>query len=151
MKKIILIMLTACIIGCNSNYEENNLISNSAALSNFLQNTNSLEDIDNENGIILIQQIAIDEANETINFSKSNIKNMLNEAKNYKYCVIVIEDHTIVKITNFEDCKQSGSWGACMPHVEGYIKKGGYDFQEDYMNNIIGLPDEQKRTAYLFN
>jgi len=38
-----------------------------------------------------------------------------------------------------------------MPHAEGYIKKGGLTYKKDYINNIIGLPDAQERTMYLFN
>ena len=49
------------------------------------------------------------------------------------------------------DCIQSGSWGACMPYAKGYIKKGSLIEKEDYINNIIGIPDSQLRKVYLFN
>ena len=81
---------------------------------------------------------------------KNNIETVLTEAKTYKNCVIITGNHTIVKILDFDDCKQSSSWGYCMPTAEGYIKKGELVSQEDYINNIIGRPDAQKRTVYLF-
>lgn len=136
-------------VGCGS--DQNNDSSNTSIVSNVLENFSSIENVENENGIALFQSHAYKIANEQINFSKDNVEDMLNEAKSYKHCIIVIGDHTIVKVLNYDDCKQSGSWRACMPYVEGYIKKGSYDYQEDYMNNIIGLPDDQERTAYLFN
>ena len=64
---------------------------------------------------------------------------------------IISGNHTIITVIDYDNCKQSASWGACMPFTEGYIKKGKLEHQEDYMNNIVGLPDSQKRTAYLFN
>ena len=37
-----------------------------------------------------------------------------------------------------------------MPKVSGYIKKGELQYQNDFMNNVIGLPDNQERYMYLF-
>ena len=64
---------------------------------------------------------------------------------------IIVANHTVIKITDFNDCKPSASWGTCMPMAEGYIKKGVLQHEKDYCNNIIGLPDNQKRTLYLFD
>jgi hypothetical protein len=38
-----------------------------------------------------------------------------------------------------------------MPKCEGYIKKGKLNYKSNYMNNIIGIPDNQERVAYFFN
>ena len=75
----------------------------------------------------------------------------LEEVKNYSYCIIFVSNHTLVKVNDFNDCIQSGSWGACMPKGKGYIIKGKWNYKEDYINNIIGRAgDGQKRVAYLF-
>jgi hypothetical protein len=82
--------------------------------------------------------------------SKKNIKKVLIKSKEYSNCVIVTGNHTIVKILSFDNCQQSGSWKACMPTVEGYIKKGKLNYKKDFMNNVIGKPDKQERVAYFF-
>lgn len=126
--------------------------SKSALVSGFLNNISSLEDVEGKkNPIVKFQELAANEASEVMSISKDNIEDVLSKAKQYKNCVITVKDHTIVKITDINDCKQSGSWAACMPYAEGFIKKGDLVPQEDYINNIIGLPNSQERTAYFFN
>ena len=126
--------------------------SKSALVSGFLNNTSSLENVEGKkNPIVKFQELAANEANEVMSISKDNIEDVLSKAKQYKHCVVTVKDHTIVKITDVNDCKQSGSWAACMPYAKGYIKKGDLVSQEDYINNIIGLPNSQERTAYFFN
>jgi hypothetical protein len=98
-----------------------------------------------------INNIAKQKAAKTISITGTNIRDVLTEAKQYKYCIIIVEAHTIVKVTDFENCSQSSSWGICMPYGEGYIRKGSFVSSKDYINNIIGKPDEQARTMYLFN
>jgi predicted DNA-binding protein (UPF0251 family) len=138
-------------IACNNDNTVNNSDGDNTVVFNFLKQVKSFEAIDSKTPISYFEGLAQQSANEKMDLSEGNIQDILNAAKNYKHCVIIVEDHTIVKIVSLEDCKQSGSWGACMPIAEGYIKKGELDYHEDYINNIIGLPDSQKRTAYLFN
>ncbi len=90
-------------------------------------------------------------AKETITITKSNIKSALIKAEKFKYSAVVVGKHTIAKIIDFDDCSQSGKWETCMPKAEGYIKKGTLNYKNDYINNIIGLPDSQERILYLFN
>lgn len=90
-------------------------------------------------------------AAKTVLVTKDNITTTLTEAKQYKYGILIVGNHTIVKITDFGKCNTSGSWGACMPYGKGYVKKGTLQEQNDYINNIIGRPDDQVRTLYLFN
>lgn len=153
MKKIALLLLVLItLFACNSeNSGSSDTGQNSNMVLDFLKDISSIEDIENENPIVLFKEEAENIAERTISLSKDNIVDVLEKAKNYKYCVITIEDHTIIKITDLEDCTQSGSWGACMPYAKGYIKKGDLEFQEDYINNIIGMPDSQERTVFLFN
>lgn len=117
----------------------------------FLEAPKSLEETSAPNPIVAFQEAAAETADKVITLDKDNIKEVLEEASEYKHCVITTEDHTIVLIDDLGDCKTSGSWEACMPHAEGYIKKGDLEFQDDYANNIIGRPDDQERTVYLFN
>ncbi len=123
----------------------------SAIVTDFLKNIESLEKEESNNPINAFREAADASAERVIALTKENMSEVLTEAKKYKYCVITTGDHTIVKIDDPENCKQSGSWGACMPYATGYIKKGELIFQEDYINFIIGRPDDQERTAYLFN
>lgn len=95
--------------------------------------------------------IAGQKAVKTVTLTGENMKTALTDAKQYKHCIITVGVHTIVKVTDFKNCSQSGSWGACMPYGKGYIRKGGFTEKNDYINNIIGRPDSQVRTMFLFN
>jgi hypothetical protein len=100
--------------------------------------------------ITSVNLIATENAKKTIVLTKDNIKEALQEAQQYKSNLITVGNHTIVKITDFSNCSHSGSWGTCMPYGEGYIQKGELIRMNDYINNIIGKPDDQVRTLYLF-
>lgn len=150
MKKYILPIILLTFIGCNSDSSDTSSNNDSEVITNFLKEVRSFEAIEDKAPISYFENLAKESASETIEISEDNIADVLATAKNYPHCVIIVEDHTIVKITSLEDCKQSGSWGACMPMAEGYIKKGDLEIQEDYINNIIGTPDNQNRTALFF-
>jgi len=101
--------------------------------------------------IITVSELASNKADKSIEITKDNIESALAEAKSYKTSFIIVGKHTIVKITDLADCSQSNAWATCMPKGLGYIQKGGVlNKEEDYINNIIGLPDSQKRTLFLF-
>lgn len=110
-----------------------------------------LEKTRNKTPIISFKKFADTEADKSIILSKKNISSSLTKVKKFKYCIITVGTHTIIKVSDFKNCKQSGAWGTCMPIAEGYIKKGTLKHQNDFINNIIGLPDNQERTMYLFN
>lgn len=94
--------------------------------------------------------VASQQADTFYVLNKENASKVLNEAKNYKSCIITVERHTIVLVTSWDDCSQSGSWSYCMPKGVGYIQKGELLKKEDYIKNIIGIPDMQRRTVFLF-
>lgn len=100
--------------------------------------------------IASIKELASTQADKTLDLTKENIKDVLTEAKDYHSVVITVGVHTIVRITDLENCIQSGSWGACMPMGEGYIQKSGLTNKNDYINNIIGIPNSQERKVYFF-
>jgi hypothetical protein len=102
--------------------------------------------------LVTMSQLAAAKAAKSIELTKENIKQALATAKDYKTAIIIVGRHTIVRITDDDDCTPSGSWGACMPKGTGYIQKGGVFHQkEGYINNIIGVPDGQKHVMYLFD
>ena len=116
----------------------------------FLKDVKNLEKDTSKNPIETFKKDVESSVKEVIKINKDNIKEALLKAKDYKYAVIIVEDHTIIKITDLSNCKPSGSWSACMPNGEGYIKKGELQYKNDYINNIIGLPDDKERLLYLF-
>lgn len=145
MKNLILLILFIA-ASCNSvSTDKSNIV------SDFLNDVSTLKNTEEGNPILLFKEYANEEADKVIEIGDDNIEDVLEEAKEYKYCVVTVADHTIIKITDIKDCKKSTSWSANMPMAEGYIKRGAFEYQEDYMNNIIGLPDSQTRTAYLFD
>ncbi|WP_336127492.1 hypothetical protein [Mesoflavibacter sp. CH_XMU1422-2] len=116
----------------------------------FLIDIKSLEKDTSANPIETFKTKATNLATEVIKLNKDNIKDALTKAKDFKNVVITVDNHTIVKL-DVNDCKPSGAWSACMPKAEGYIKKGELAYQNDYANNIIGLPDDQERLLFLFD
>ena len=146
----ILFFTSVVIIGCDSetksvlDRDENNVV------SNFLIDVKSLEIDTNTNPIVAFKELAEKIADNKMVVSIKNINKVLIKSKDYSNCVIVTGNHTIVKIISFDHCQKSGSWNACMPFVEGYIKKGKLNYKKDYMNNVIGTTDGQERVAYFF-
>ena len=146
MKQILITLLTLIIVSCSSPEKDNSTV------TNFLEDISSLEDnvAKGENPIVNFIETAKYSAEVSTKLTKENINDLLIEAKQYNHCVITTGDHTIAIITDLDDCKTSSSWDACMPYAKGYIKKGKLIHQSDYINNIIGLPDDQERILYLF-
>lgn len=155
MKKTILFVLTLITISCGKTKEQptTKVTSEETPIALFLTDTDALEDEAIAGKTPIKTFIAYAEANadKVIKITKENIDTHIADARNYKHCIIAVGNHTIVKVLDFKDCKQSRSWGACMPLAEGYIKKGALQSQKDHINNIIGLPDNQVRMMYLFN
>lgn len=159
MKHLLWVIAIPCFLACsNETVESKEPSKKSKAASNnpslvdkFLANTSFIEEMEGDNPIESLAILADKQADQKIKFGKSNIKSVLKQAREYSGFFIIVENHTIVKIDDLDNCNASGSWNACMPFGEGYIKKGSLVQSEDYINNIIGLPDAQKRTAYLFN
>ena len=116
----------------------------------FLKDISTLEEVEEGNPIVSFQEGAEKEAYKVFTLAKEDAEDLLNTSKGFRHCVITVGDHTIVKIRDYEDCTQSGSWGFCMPMVEGYVKKGELIHRKDYANNIIGTPDNQERKVFLF-
>lgn len=148
MKILKLIIFLTLITSCSNTSQQKNNNDPEAAI---LEDIKVLEKTRNKTPIVSFKKFADTEADKSIILSKENISSSLTKAKKYKYCIITVGTHTIIKVSDFKNCKQSGAWGTCMPIAEGYIKKGKLKHQNDFINNIIGLPDNQERTMYLFN
>ena len=148
MKIIKLFTLLILITSCSNTSKQKRVYTPEIEI---LKDIKTLESNEGKTPIISFKNFADSEADKSIILSKKNITPSLIKAKQYKYCIIIVGAHTIVKILDFKNCKQSGSWGTCMPIAEGYIKKGSLKYKKDFINNIIGLPDNQERIMYLFN
>lgn len=146
MKLTSILLGLGLFLGSSFALKENNI------MADFLEDASSITEINATRPIKALQIVADVSATAKVNLTKENIGEVLEEAKSYKHLVIITGTHTIVKITDLEDCKQSGSWGTCMPKGEGYISKAGaLSYYDDYLNNIIGIPGSQTRTAYFFD
>ncbi len=150
-KQIIVVLISVLFLSCKKEkkVEAPTIEVKSTVVSNFLKNINSLKEV--KKPITQFQDEVMRIAAKKEDITKDNINEILKTAENYTSLVIVVSNHTIVKINDVKNCKTSGSWAACMPYAKGFIKKGQLVYKEDYCNNIIGRPDSQKRTAYFFN
>lgn len=95
--------------------------------------------------------LSLQQADTMYVITKSNIQELITIAKKYDKAIITVGRHTIVRIDDWTNCIQSGSWGVCMPKGKGFIQRGIMEEKDDYINNIIGQPDGQRRTLFLFN
>ena len=109
------------------------------------------ENISTQNPLKSINEIAEKEADTVIYITKENISSAFKKAKEYKYAILTVENHTIVRITAPKNTVLSGSWAAKMPYGKGYVKKNiKLTFYENHLNFIIGIPDKQTRRLFLF-
>ncbi len=108
-------------------------------------------DLNEQSPISSINKLVFAQAEKTISLTKENIEKSIQEAKSYKSCIITVGIHTIVLVSDINNTTFSGSWDCRMPYGKGYVQKGAMNFKEDYINNIIGVPDSQRRMMFLFN
>ena len=135
-------------MSCSSSNESES--GSSRMVSNFMNDTRSLDRVDSKNVISDFATEAKLVANKTMDLNVESMADFLGLGKAYSHGIIIVGNHTIVRIDDFKNCKQSSAWAACMPFGEGYIKKGDLEFKKEYINNIIGRPDKQSRVGYLF-
>ena len=121
-------------------------------ISDFLDSIINFEEasFNEHNPIITIHSMAAEQADEVEQITESNIREILEKGRQFSHCLITVEQHTVVLVTDWENCKQSGSWDTCMPYGKGFIQRGELESHEDYINNIIGTPDAKRRTAFFF-
>jgi len=126
--------------------------SNAETLKTFLTDIISFEDVtlDAKRPIAKIRQLASSQADTIFILTPENAAEAIKTAKNYQHCIIFTGSHTVTRVTNFDNSIQSGSWKARMPYGEGYIQRAELVKKTDYINNIIGVPDNQKRGFFLF-
>jgi hypothetical protein len=155
MKNFLLFIISLIVlVSCENSIATNNIETNKEkpnTVSLFLEDVHSILYDTNKNPIVTFSELAKDISEKNIRLKKNNIASALEEAKEYSNGVIVVENHTIVKLISFDDCQKSGSWGVCMPKGEGFIKKGNLNYKSDYINNIIGTPNSKKVMLFLFN
>lgn len=101
--------------------------------------------------IVSLIEAAKSQAQRSILLTKGNFSKSIEDAKQYKHALIFVGKHTIVKITDFDKTQKSTSWACAVPYGTGYIQNDGLDRKSDYINQIIGVPDNQTRWLFLFN
>ncbi|MCT4614414.1 MAG: hypothetical protein N4A49_06025 [Marinifilaceae bacterium] len=141
----ILFCLSACLVDAQNTKVE--------VIREFVNEIKSFEKInfDLDLPIRTFNQKAKEKADTVIVVDKSNIKESLVLAKKYNLAFITVENHTIVRISNFNKTSISGSWSTRMPFGEGYIQRHGrLNATKGTINNIIGRPDKKIRNLYLF-
>ncbi len=150
MKSSTLTLVLAVLFGMSTFAQENK----SDVLISFLGDVIAIEsaELNANEPITGVASQAAQKAAKQVTLTKENIAEALADAKNNQHVIIIVGNHTIVKVTDLSDCIQSGAWGACMPAGTGYIQRSGQlEKKEGYINNIIGIPDNQQRTMYLFD
>jgi len=127
--------------------------SNAEILETFLADVISFENVklNADRPICKIRQLASVQADKIYILTPQNAAEAIETAQKYEYCVIFTGSHTVAKVTDFSNTTESGSWNTIMPYGEGYIQRGEMTKKEDYINNIIGTADNQKRGFFLFN
>ncbi len=125
---------------------------NTQKLIDLLQGEINFEgaNINDDRPIPNINLLAAQQADTMFILNKGNIAHVMKEAQKYQSCIISVERHTVVLVKSWSNCSKSGSWNYCMPYGIGYIQHEGMVKKEDYIKNIIGTPDSQRRTVFLF-
>lgn len=124
-----------------------------ATIKEFTSGSVSFEEgeLNQNSPIASFNKVAYAQAAKSVVLTKDNMKSSVAEMSNYKTCFVTVGTHTIVKITDLNKKVMSGSWGCKIPFGEGYIQKGELMHKQDYLNNIIGMPDSQRRMLFMFN
>ncbi len=127
--------------------------SNADIVRSFLNNipAAATANISTKTPVASLQDFITKNSVKAIILEKGNMQEALNSGKQFTSGIIVVGEHTFVKITDFTKCTVSASWSACVPFGEGIIKKGQLIHTSGPINNIIGRPDTQGRTLYLFH
>jgi hypothetical protein len=144
MKRYIIIFLAFISTSQTSAFAQDN----ASTLKEFVKGIPSLE-TEKFSSIEGLNDAAKKKASKTFTLTKDNIAEAL-KASQGKTCIVTVENHTIVKFSDTKNCTSSGSWGAGMPFGEGFIQNGSLAPTKDYINNIIGRPDTQLRTLFIF-
>lgn len=147
MKKLLLLTLVCCAFTIS-----NAQTSKKEQITELFSGVSAMADvsISEQLPIQSVNISAAEKADKSVALTGENIETVLKEAANYSAVFITVGVHTIVKITDLADCKASGAWGTCMPMGEGFVQKTGLNAKKDYINNIIGVPDTQRRTVFMF-
>lgn len=147
-KALYTLVLASTLVACSNNGDQTSS-KDSLALA-FATDPAMVDGMDG-NPIIAIREDAQSNADESYELNVETVEQFTSDVRTFSSCVVIVEDHTIVRVENSEDCTNSGSWGTCMPMAEGFVRRDGYMLpQDDYINNIIGKPDESLRTVFLF-
>ncbi|HKK69566.1 MAG TPA: hypothetical protein VJ946_15180, partial [Bacteroidales bacterium] len=95
--------------------------SNTDTITTFLDGIINFQEVEvnDHNPIITVGELAAQQADTVLNLTGENVSETFARAMDYTHALIVTGIHTAVLVTSWEDCAQSGAWGACMPMGEG--------------------------------
>ncbi len=151
MKKLAFLLSILFMPFCFTQCDTDNKTDEVELLINNILSFNA-DQLDNDEPIVSVLDLAYQQASKAIPISASNMESVLGEAQQFKSMLLVVGNHTLVKITDLENCKKSTSWGCCMPIGVAITQKSGeMKKRKDYINNLIGTPDSQIRTVFLFD
>jgi hypothetical protein len=126
---------------------------NNTEVSRFVSDVFSInpDELTGSDPIVRISNYASQKADKMISIDKTNIAEAMLEASKYKNSVLVVGNHTLIRIKKFDDCQKSTAWAANMPKGTALVRKNGaFEKHSDYINNLMGRPDGQSRMLYLF-
>lgn len=113
--------------------------------------TVSDEKLDVSEPIAPLAELLRSKSDTSLLLNKEGMVEGLSLLESYRFAIIVVGNHTIVKITDKNDIRQSGAWGTKVPKGVALIQRSGVLTEKnDYINNLIGVPDNQKRFLFLF-
>lgn len=141
------LLVFLAMVGCNN---QKATPADNEVVDQYLEDVSAIEGMDDP--IEAFARGAGESAAEQMQLTVNNVSSFIDKGKTHARTVIIVEDHTIVTITSFDDCEYSKSWDTCMPRGKGYIKKSGELIdQDDYINKIIGLPENNNQVVYFFD
>jgi len=142
----LVMLIVGTVIGCSPTPKMDTLsdfIGDAFAVDN--------EKVNEREPIMSILAVAKQQASKTVLLKKENARAALAEAQKHKNVFIVVGHHTIVKITDFTDRQKSTSWATEMPFGVALVQNKGLNETSDYVNQIIGKPDNQTRWLLMFD
>lgn len=149
MRGLMVIWVMILLIGCKNDTRK--IDNNKQLVKNFLAQPNSIRITTHQNPIAEFNAISRKMAHDYAIMQKSTTDSLLKMSALYRHTVIVIEDHTILKLIEPDSCMPSNAWKACMPKGIGFKRtENKLVPQKGFLQYIIGNPDSKRRIIYFF-
>ena len=145
LKQVLFSLIFVLIIGTANGQ------SNAETLKAFVADTKiELGELDPGLPIGSIADVFKETAAESFSITPETIANAIKSAEDYELVFIIVDDHTIVKITDSMKRQASGYWKTKVPFGEAYIQKAqALTKKEDYINNLLGVNPQKIKTMFV--